>query len=167
MKLSFSTRGWAHLNWEEWLDAGETMHFEGVEVYNLPKFPELMERSGPFHKYNIAATVRQMREKKLTIPCFDTSCDLSSNEENFVPSLRELIQIAKQMQVYDGLKFRNEDGSLNRTPSPHYSTEVLKALGLKPNDGTVQRIDGFSCYPPEYFCPKSFQTGMLKLTKNT
>ena len=75
--------------------------------------------------------------------------------------------IAKQMQVYDGLKFRNEDGSLNRTPSPHYSTEVLKALGLKPNDGTVQRIDGFSCYPPEYFCPKSFQTGMLKLTKNT
>ena len=99
MKLSFSTRGWAHLSWEEWMDAGVNMRFEGVEVYNLPKFPELMERSGPFHKYNMAATVRQMREKKLTIPCFDTSCDLSSNEENFVPSLKELIQIAKQMQV--------------------------------------------------------------------
>lgn len=27
--------------------------------------------------------------------------------------------------------------------------------------------DDFACYPPEYFCPKSFQTGMLKLTKNT
>ena len=33
MKLSFSTRGWAHLSWEEWLDAGVNMHFEGVEVY--------------------------------------------------------------------------------------------------------------------------------------
>ena len=99
MKLSFSTRGWAHLSWEEWLEAGTSMHFEGIEVYNLPKFPELMERSGPFHKYNIASTVRQLREKKLAIPCFDTSCDLSSNEENFVPSMKELIQIAKQMQV--------------------------------------------------------------------
>ena len=51
MKLSFSTRGWAHLSWEEWMEAGTSMHFEGIEVYNLPKFPELMERSGPFHKY--------------------------------------------------------------------------------------------------------------------
>ena len=99
MKLSFSTRGWAHLSWEEWLDAGVNMRFEGVEVYNLPKFPELMERSGPFHKYNMAATVRQLREKNITIPCFDTSCDLSSDEENAVPSIKELIQVAKAMQV--------------------------------------------------------------------
>ena len=99
MKLSFSTRGWAHLTWEEWIEAGVDMRFDGVEVYNLPKFPELMERSGPFHKYNMAATVRQLREKKLEIPCFDTSCDLSSNEENFVPAMKDLIQIAKQMQV--------------------------------------------------------------------
>ena len=99
MKLSFSTRGWSHLSWEECLDIGVNMDFGGIEVYNLPKFPELMERSAPFHKYNMAATARQLREKKLTIPCFDTSYDLSSDEENFVPALRDLIQIAKQMQV--------------------------------------------------------------------
>ena len=99
MKLSFSTRGWSHLSWDEYLNIGTTMDFEGIEVYNLPKFPELMERSGPFHKYNMAATARQLREKKLSIPCFDTSCDLSSDEENFVPALKDLIQIARQMQV--------------------------------------------------------------------
>ena len=99
MKLSFSTRGWAHLNWDEYLEIGETMDFAGIEVYNLPKFPELTERSGPFHKYNMASTSRQLREKKLAIPCFDTSCDLSSNEEIFVPAIRDLIQTAKQMQV--------------------------------------------------------------------
>ena len=44
MKLSFSTRGWSHLSWEECLDIGVSMDFEGIEVYNLPKFPELMER---------------------------------------------------------------------------------------------------------------------------
>jgi len=99
MKLSFSTRGWDSLNWEEWLDAGVNMKFEGVEVYNLPKFPELVDRSGPFHKYNMAATARRLREKNLSIPCFDTSCDLSSNEEDFIPAMKELIHIAKQMQV--------------------------------------------------------------------
>ncbi|MBE5928788.1 MAG: AMP-dependent synthetase, partial [Lachnospiraceae bacterium] len=34
-----------------------------------------------------------------SIPCFDTSCDLSSNEEDFIPAMKELIHIAKQMQV--------------------------------------------------------------------
>lgn len=75
--------------------------------------------------------------------------------------------LERQMHTYDGLRFVNEDGSLNRTPSPVYTTAVMKAAGFRFNDGTVQRIDGFACYPPEYFCPKSFATGILKLTKHT
>ena len=31
MKLSFSTRGWAHLSWEEWIEAGVNMRFEGID----------------------------------------------------------------------------------------------------------------------------------------
>lgn len=75
--------------------------------------------------------------------------------------------IAELMQVYNKLLFFNEDGSLNRIPSPVYSTMIMKEKGLKENNGTIQYIDGFACYPPEYFCPKSFQTGILKLTKNS
>ncbi len=99
MKLSFSTRGWSRMSWEETIRIAQTMDFGGVEVYDLPKFPELMERSAPFHKYNIAATARTLREKKLVIPCFDTSCDLSGDDESVVEKVRSLIQIAKQMQV--------------------------------------------------------------------
>ena len=99
MKLSFSTRGWPGLSWEEMLETAADMGFSGVEVYNLQSFFALTDRGGPFHKYSMAATARQLREKKLSIPCFDTSCDLSSDEENFVPALRELIQIAGQMQI--------------------------------------------------------------------
>ena len=99
MKLSFSTRGWTHLSWDEWMEAAVSTKFEGIEVYNLPGQPDLTERSGPFHKYNMAATVRQLREKNLSIPCLDTSYDLSDAEKEFVPAIRELIQIAKQMQV--------------------------------------------------------------------
>ena len=79
MNLSFSTRGWGDLSWEELLDAALDMKFTGIEVYNLFKFPALTDRGGPFHKHKIAATVRQLREKKLTIPCFDTSCDLTTD----------------------------------------------------------------------------------------
>ena len=98
MRLSFSTRGWSHLSWEECLDVGVNMDFEGIEVYNLPKFPELMERSAPFHKYNMAATARQLREKKLLIPCFDTSCDLSQGSE-CLEDLVFLMETAHNMQV--------------------------------------------------------------------
>ena len=77
MKLSFSTRGWGDLSWEQLLDAALDMKFTGIEVYNLWKFPELTDRGGPFHKHKIAATLRQLRDLKITIPCLDTSLDLS------------------------------------------------------------------------------------------
>ena len=35
MKLSFSTRGWADLSWDTWLDTALEMKFTGIEVYNL------------------------------------------------------------------------------------------------------------------------------------
>ena len=39
MKLSFSTRGWPELSWEEMMETALDMGFSGIEVYNLPKFP--------------------------------------------------------------------------------------------------------------------------------
>ena len=72
MKLSFSTRGWPTLSFGEMLDVASDMGFLGVEVYNLNKFDPLMGKGGAFHKYHVAATVRRLRDKGLTIPCFDT-----------------------------------------------------------------------------------------------
>ncbi|MBR4864864.1 MAG: AMP-binding protein, partial [Oscillospiraceae bacterium] len=98
MKLSFSTRGWVDMTWEEMLETAIEMGFAGVEVYNLPKFDPLLEKGGPFHLYQTAATARQMREKNLSIPCFDTSCDLSS-EENAVATMSALMEVARNTQV--------------------------------------------------------------------
>ncbi len=98
MKLSFSTRGWSNLNWEDTVNIAEEMGFSGIEVYNLPKFDPMLDRSGPFHKYNAAATVRQLKEKNLTIPCFDTSCDISSGGD-CIPFLQTLMEAAKNARV--------------------------------------------------------------------
>ena len=80
MNLSFSTRGWPELSWDDMIQTALEMGFTGIEVYNLPKFDPMVERGGPFHKHKVAATVRQLRDLKLTIPCFDTSIDLSQDE---------------------------------------------------------------------------------------
>ena len=77
MNLSFSTRGWLDISWEENLSTALTMRFGGIELYNVHKCQELTGRGGPLHRYNTAATVRTLHEKSLKIPCLDTSCDLS------------------------------------------------------------------------------------------
>ena len=98
MNLSFSTRGWAELSWEELMAIATDMGFGGIEVYNLPKFDAMLDRSGPFHKYQAAATARQLKENGLTIPCFDTSFDLSADPD-CVTRLRELIEVARNVRV--------------------------------------------------------------------
>ena len=98
MKLSFSTRGWPGLSFEEMLDVALEMGFSGVEVYNRPCHDSLIERGGPFHKYNTAATARTLREKQLSIPCFDTSLDISS-DKGAASVAAELIEIAHNARV--------------------------------------------------------------------
>ena len=97
MKLSFSTRGWAELGWETWLKLALDMKFQGIEIYGVPAHPEFTDKGGPLHKYNLSASSRILWEKKLTVPCFDTSCDLSGDED-FTAELVELMEIAHGMQ---------------------------------------------------------------------
>ena len=66
--------------------------------------------------------------------------------------------LKQHMELYDTLSFVFDDGTLNRTPSPQYTTVFLKQLGLHECDGNVQKVCGITVYPPEYFCPKSFIT---------
>ena len=98
MNLSFSTRGWTDLTWDQMLEAATDMGFSGVEVYNLPKFNPLLDKTGPFHKFQTAATVRQLRDKKLKIPCFDTSYDLSL-DSSCIPYLKILMDVAHNTHV--------------------------------------------------------------------
>ncbi len=98
MKLSFSTRGWPGFSFDEMLEVATDMGFSGIEVYNLPKFENLIDRGGPFHKYNTAATVRRLREKQLAIPCFDTSFDISASEA-VTDDVKSLMDIAYNARV--------------------------------------------------------------------
>ncbi len=99
MKLSFSTRGWMDMRWEEMLTAAREMGFAGIEMYNVFKTPELTGKGGPLHKYSVASTVRELREKQLRIPCFDSSYDLSEADDAMLQAIGELIALSGDMRV--------------------------------------------------------------------
>lgn len=71
------------------------------------------------------------------------------------------------MEQYNQLQFQLEDGSLNRTPSPQYTTQLLRRYGLKKCDNRIQTVCGVSVFPREYFCPKSFETGLTRISRRT
>ncbi|MDO4494087.1 MAG: AMP-binding protein [Clostridia bacterium] len=81
MNLSFSTRGWQSVPWNDAVALAMEMGFKGVEPYDIYKNAELTGTEGPFGRYQAAGTVRKLREKKLELPCLDTSVDLSGNPE--------------------------------------------------------------------------------------
>ena len=75
--------------------------------------------------------------------------------------------IKKLMEAYDDLHFIGDDGELNLTASPVLNTDTLvRRCGLICN-GKNQELDGLTVFSPEYFCPKSFEDGIVRKTKNT
>lgn len=75
--------------------------------------------------------------------------------------------IKSLLDSYESLSFKNDDGSLNLIASPALNTATLKELGLKQTK-EIQNIQGcFTIYPIEYFCPKSFIDGIIRITENT
>lgn len=75
--------------------------------------------------------------------------------------------IKKHMDLYNDLDFLLPDGSYNRIASPHYTTKVLQEYGLNRKDNNKQDLDKIVIFSDDYFCPKSFATGMIKKTNNT
>ena len=98
MNLSFSTRGWSHLSWGELVDAADEMHFGGIELYNIQERPELTDRGGPFHQYSVVSTLRALRERKLEIPCVDTSFDVSAADDDTVESMERMIALTSDLR---------------------------------------------------------------------
>lgn len=67
---------------------------------------------------------------------------------------------------YNDISFYKENGELNLTPIPHYTTAYLEKKGLV-RKNVFQRLEGVTIYPTEYFAPKDYYTGKTKLTSYT
>jgi hypothetical protein len=70
------------------------------------------------------------------------------------------------LESYNGCYFINSDDTFNLKTVVQRFTEILSKKGLKLN-GEYQIISGLSIYPCEYFSPKSYESGEIKLTSNS
>lgn len=76
----------------------------------------------------------------------------------------ELIRIL--MESYSQKGFISEDGTLNLETVVTRMTRVLQKQGLILN-GKFQVVGGMVLFPSDYFSPKDFYTGKIKITSNT
>lgn len=74
--------------------------------------------------------------------------------------------IKEMYEIYDGLSFENNDGTLNTVASPVYQTEVLKAHGLMCN-GKMQTVAGMTILPMNYLTVQSNYTGRQYITEKS
>ena len=153
MKLSFSTRGWESLNWEEWLCLAQEMRFGGIEIYNPQRNAALFDRSGPFHKYTAGATLRALSDAGISIPCLDSSIDISmpDGERGAV----SLIDMAAELRVpCVSVVALNDDedrvrGALTRllpAAGEKRVTLLIKTSGIYADTARLRQVlDHFAC----------------------
>ena len=67
---------------------------------------------------------------------------------------------------YDDRHFVLEDGTLDTSTNVTAITNACLTHGFIPN-GRYQVVDGFALYPKDWFCPKSYSTGLIHPTENT
>ena len=112
MKLSFSTRGWNDHTFDGYLDIADEMDFAGIEIYSLTQ-ERFYGKGQPFDRYNLAATTRQLRDRKLSIPAFYQK--VKPADPGSIEDIKKVIDVASYMRIdYVGIGFDTEDEDLIR-----------------------------------------------------
>lgn len=70
------------------------------------------------------------------------------------------------LDKFASMSFWNSEGKRNTYSMVPMVTDLLIDHGLK-HDGTMQKVDGTTIYPSDYFCPMDPTTGIVEKTPNT
>ena len=74
--------------------------------------------------------------------------------------------IKKMLEEYEGIHFKFSHGVIDSTTCPVRNTIALKKLGYKYNN-KVTTVDEAIVFPPEYFSPMNYLTGITNVTENS
>ena len=75
--------------------------------------------------------------------------------------------LAEMMADYQVIPFVLPDGSYNPVTCPMMNKPTLVKHGFVSENKEQLLEDVIHIYPSEYFCPKSYETGKIKVTRNT
>lgn len=71
------------------------------------------------------------------------------------------------LKYYDNRSFIKENGELDIQSNTYIITEMMKEKGFVMNNKFQEIEDYVAFYPNDYFCPESYKTGSIDLTKNS
>ena len=141
MKLSFSTKGWHGVSFDSFCDTAVDLGFKGIELHNIHN-RLFTQKDGAFHDHTAMATLRKLFEKKLSVPCIDTICDISdkSKEDATMEEITACLNIAKNLRI-PYIRVRAE--AKERTDENFaFVTEMLeKTVPLAEEHGVVVLIE--------------------------
>ena len=91
MKLSFSTKGWQSEGMKRLTELCYELHFSGIEIYDIH---DTAFTEGVFDDLHISATRRELTSKGITIPCIDSSCNITENKDKCIAEILNCIDFA-------------------------------------------------------------------------
>ena len=81
-------------------------------------------------------------------------------------AVKEHPLVKKLLSMYDTLQFLGQDGALNLTPSPDYTSQMLTTCGFV-LENVTQRVGRDVVYASDVLSPLFFPTGEITITENT
>jgi hypothetical protein len=91
---------------------------------------------------------------------------------NFIPtgimgSEKSGIWVKEQLGYYTDRHFRTSDGDCDTTTNVHIISKSMSEGGFQFNNIRQDFNDIVTFFPSDFFCPKSYETGKIKLTSNS
>lgn len=78
------------------------------------------------------------------------------------------ILVKNLLNDYKGMSFYKPNGELNLLACTFLTTSTIERVYRVKLDGKyIQFGDGTTLYPSEYFCPKNYETGKMRITDET
>ena len=99
MRLSFSTRGRFGGNWQDQIRLALENGFSGVEVYDAYKDASLVGPGAPLSPDAALLTLRQLRERGLSIPVLDSSVDFALETDETAAAISSLLSLTALLQT--------------------------------------------------------------------
>lgn len=70
------------------------------------------------------------------------------------------------LDSYKNSSFIRNDGSMDLTTVVTRVSDIFKKHGFT-DKNEIQKVDGITVYPSDYFCPKDYVSGNINITQNT
>ena len=98
MKLSFTIHSWKQESWDEIFAQAKELSFGAIEL-SSDMNPAFFEKSGPFHKSNISATLRALQDAKIELANYALRADIATGDPQNVEQLKEAVAFAKSLHI--------------------------------------------------------------------